>query len=83
MKSIVVHTRGCFRHTNTLYTTILHTPNQEPKPNTLGTTDAHNQKIEQQTIKWEDLNFAENWVVDQPQLPKVQSVMTSLDYKRI
>lgn len=75
--NIAVNTRGCSKHTNALYPAILHIPSQESKSSTLLITDAHNQKIEHQTIKWEDFKFPENWVVDLPQSPKVQSITTA------
>ena len=75
--NIFVHTGGCFRHTNTLYHVVLHTPRKESKSSTLVITDAHNQKIEHQTIKWEDLSFPKNWVVDLPNTPKIQSITTT------
>lgn len=65
-KNIAVHTRGYFRHTNTLYPAIFHTRNQESKSSTLVITDSHNKNIEHHTIIWEDPIFPENWFVDLP-----------------
>jgi len=41
-------------------------------------TDAKNQKIEHQTIRWEDLTFPEHWVVNNPK-PFLPKNITSVD----
>jgi hypothetical protein len=51
--NISIQTRGCFRHTNTLYPVVLNTPSQTSQSSTLVLTDPFNQKMEHQTIKWE------------------------------
>ena len=53
--NISTQTRGCFRHTNTMYPAVLHSPSQYSQASTLVLTDPLNQKIEHQTIKWDQL----------------------------
>jgi len=76
--NIAIQTRGCFRHTNTLYPTVLHAPSKESKSSVVVLTDTQNQKIEHQIIKWEDLSFPEHWVVDNPKPSTLQKI-TSAD----
>lgn len=72
--NIYIHTRGCFHHTNKLYLAILHSTRQDSKSSVAVIIDAQNQKIENHMIKWEELCFPENWVVDIPKTPKMQSI---------
>lgn len=64
--NITIHTKGCFRHTNTLWPAIHHTPCRDSKSSVFVLTNPKNQKIEHQTIHWEDLTFPEHWVVNNP-----------------
>jgi hypothetical protein len=70
--NIAIQTRGCFRHTNTLYPAVLNTPSQTSQSSTLVITDPLNQKMEHHTIRWENLSFPTNWVIDTPkaQIPR-------------
>lgn len=78
--NIAIQSRGCFRHTNTLWPTIRHTPSRDSKSSVVVLTDSKNQKIEHQTIRWEDLTFPEHWVVNNPK-PPVPKRITSADIK--
>jgi len=55
--NIALPFKGCFHHTNTLWPTICHTPSRDSKSSIVVLTDSKNQKIEHQTICWEDLTF--------------------------
>jgi hypothetical protein len=45
-KNISIQTRGCFRHTNTLYPAVMNAPSQTSKSSTLVITDPLNKKME-------------------------------------
>lgn len=76
--NIAIQTKGFFRHTNNLWPAIRHTPNRDSKSSIVVLTDAKNQKIEHQTIRWEDLTFPEHWVVNNPK-PLILKNITSTD----
>jgi hypothetical protein len=67
--NISIQTRGCFRHTNTLFPAVLHTPSKTSQSSTLVLTDPLNQKMEHQLIKWENLSFPADWVINTPKAP--------------
>ena len=68
--NISIRTRGCFRHTNTMYPVVPHSPSQDSQASTLVLTDPLNQKIEHQTIKWDQLSFPSHWLFYTPCIPK-------------
>ena len=70
--NIAIQTKACFRHTNTLWPAIRHTPSRDSKSSVVVKTDPKNQKIEHLLIKWEELQFPENWVVNhsRPLIPR-------------
>ena len=78
--NIAIQTRGCFRHTNTLYPAVMHAPSKDSKASFMVLTDSRNQKIEHQTIRWEDSTFLEHWVVSNPRPPSVKKI-TSADIR--
>jgi len=78
--NITIQTRCCFRDTNTLYLVAMHAPNKDSKASVVVLTDSRNQKIEHQTISWEDLTFPEHWVVSNPRPSSVKKI-TSADIK--
>jgi hypothetical protein len=45
-------------------------------------TDALNQKVEHSTIRWEDLSFPTDWVIDTPKIP-IQRAITSAQIKKL
>jgi hypothetical protein len=49
-----------------MYPAILHAPSKDSLTSTLVMTDALNQKVEHSTIRWEDLKFPTDWVIDTP-----------------
>jgi len=49
-------------------------PSQTSKSITLVITDPLNQKMEHQTIKWENLSFLASWVIDTPRAPIPHSI---------
>lgn len=55
--NIAIQTKACFRHTNTLWPAIRHTPSRDSKSSVVVKTDPKNQKIEHLLIKWENLQF--------------------------
>lgn len=77
--NISIQIRACFRHTNTLYLVVLHShsPSQYSQASTLVITDALNQKIEHQTIRWDQLAFPSHWVFDTPHVPKQRAITTA------
>jgi hypothetical protein len=75
--NISIHSRGCFRHTNTLYPAMMHTPSQHSQSSTLILTDPLNQKMEHQLIKWENLSFPSHWVIDIPRTPLQHSITSA------
>ena len=75
--NISIQTKGCFRHTNTLYLAVLHSPSQYSQASTLVLTDPLNQKIEHQTIKWDQLSFPSHWDFDTPRIPKQCALTTA------
>jgi hypothetical protein len=79
-QNIAILAKGCFRYTNTMYPAVLHAPSKDSLASTLVLTDALNQKVEHSTIKWEDLKFPEEWVVDLPRAP-IQRAITSAQIK--
>jgi hypothetical protein len=78
--NISIQTRGCFRHTNTLFPAVLHTPSKTSQSSTLVLTDPLNQKMEHQLIKWENLSFPTDWVIDTPRAP-IPRAITSAQIK--
>lgn len=78
--NIAIQTRGCFGHINTLYPAVIHAPNKESKVSVVVLTDSRNQKIEHQTIRWEDLTFPKHWVVSNPK-PLALKQITSVDIR--
>jgi len=78
--NIAIQIRGCFRHTNTMFPAVLHAPSKDSMASTLVITDALNQKVEHSTIKWEDLSFPTDWVIDTHKLP-VPRAITSAQIK--
>ena len=79
--NITVQARGCFRHTNTMFPAVLHAPSKESQSSTLVITDPLNQKMEHCTIKWENLSFLTDWVIDTPRAPIPRSI-TSAQIKK-
>jgi hypothetical protein len=75
--NISIQTRGCFRHTNTLFPAVLHTPSRTAQSSTLVLTDPLNQKMEHQTIRWENLSFPTDWVIDTPKAPIPRSITSA------
>lgn len=67
-RNIAILAKGCFRYTNTMYPAVLHAPSKDSMASTLVLTDALNQKVEHNTIRWEELTFPSDWVVDTPKL---------------
>jgi hypothetical protein len=72
--------KGCFRHTNTLFPAVLHTPSKESQSSTLVLTNPLNQKMEHCLIKWENLSFPTDWVIDTPRVP-IPRAITSAQIK--
>lgn len=70
--NIAIQTKACFRHTNTLWPAIRHTPSRDSKSSVIVKIDPKNQKVEHLLIKWEDLQFPEHWVVihTRPNVPR-------------
>lgn len=58
--NIAIQTKACFRHTNTLWPAIRHTPSRDSKSSVVVKTDPKDQKIEHLLIKWENLQFPEH-----------------------
>jgi hypothetical protein len=79
-QNIAILAKGCFRYTNTMYPAVLHAPSKDSMASTLVITDALNQKVEHSTIKWEDLSFPQDWVIDTPKIP-MQKAITSAQIK--
>ena len=77
MTNIFIHTRICFHHTNKIYLSLIHFPNHDSKSRVVVITDAQNKKIEHQMIKWEESSFHEDWIVDIPRTPRIQSITSS------
>jgi hypothetical protein len=75
--NISIQIRGCFRHTNTLFPAVLHTPSKTSQSSTLVLTDPLNQKMEHQLIKWENLSFPTDWVIDTPRAPISRSITSA------
>lgn len=75
--NIAIQARGCFRHTNTMFPAVLHTPNKDSQASTLVITDSLNQKVEHCTIKWEDLSFPTDWVIDTPKAPIPRAITSA------
>jgi len=75
--NISIQTRGCFRHTNTLFPPVLHTPRKTSQPSTLVLTDPLNHKMEHQTIRWENISFPTDWIIDMPKSPIPRSITSS------
>jgi hypothetical protein len=63
-----------------MFPAVLHAPSKDSMASTLVITDALNQKVEHSTIKWEDLSFPTDWVIDTPKLP-VPRAITSAQIK--
>ena len=59
-----------------MYPVVLHSPSQDSQASTLVLTDPLNQKIEHQTIKWDQLSFPSHWVFDTPCIPKQRAITT-------
>jgi hypothetical protein len=78
--NIAIQARGCFRHTNTMFPVVLHTPSKDSQASTLVITDSLNQKVEHSTIRWEDLSFPTDWVIDTPKMP-IPRAITSAQIK--
>lgn len=72
--NIAIQSRGCFRHTNTLWPSIRHTHSRDSKASVVVLTDSKNQKIEHQTIQWEYLTFPEHCVVSNPKPPALKRI---------
>ena len=53
-----------------MYPVVLHSPSQDSQASTLVLIDPLNQKIEHQTIKWDQLSFPSHLVFDTPYIPK-------------
>lgn len=79
-QNIAILAKGCFRYTNTMYPAILHAPSRDSMTSTLVMTDAINQKVEHNTIRWEALEFPIDWVIDTPKVP-LQRAITSAQIK--
>ena len=60
-----------------MYPVVLHSPSQDSQASTLVLTDPLNQKIEHQTIKWDQLSFPSHWVFDTPRIPKQHAITTA------
>jgi hypothetical protein len=58
----------------------LHTPSKESQSSTLVLTDPLNQKMEHCLIKWENLSFPTDWVIDTPRAP-IPRAITSAQIK--
>jgi hypothetical protein len=63
-----------------MFPDVLHTPSKDSQASTLVITDSLNQKVEHCTIKWEDLSFPTNWVIDTPKVP-IPRAITSAQIK--
>lgn len=79
-RNIAILAKGCFRYTNTMYPAVLHAPSKDSQASTLVLIDALNQKVEHNTIRWEDLSFPNDWVIDTPKIP-IQKAITSAQIK--
>lgn len=79
--NIAIQTRGCFKHTNTLYPPIMHAPSENSKASVVVLTDPRNQKIEHQTIRWEDLTFPKHWVVSNPKPSQSRKLLLQISEK--
>jgi hypothetical protein len=75
--NISIQTRGFFRHNNTYFLVVLHTPSKTSQSSTLVLTDPLNQKMEHQLIKWENLSFPTDWVIDTPKAPSPRAITSS------
>ena len=70
--------KDVFHHTNTLWPAIYHTSSRDSKSSVVVLADPKNQKIEHQTIRWEDLTFHEHLVINNPK-PLMPKKITSAD----
>lgn len=61
----------------TLFFVVLHTPSKESQSSTLVITDPLNQKMEHCVIKWENLSFPTDWVMDTPRAPIPRSITSA------
>ena len=53
-----------------MYLVVFHSPSQDSQASIVVLIDPLNQKIEHQTIKWDQLSFPSHWVFDTPRVPK-------------
>jgi hypothetical protein len=79
-KNLAILVKGCFQIYKYMYPAVMHAPSKDSKTSTLVMTDALNQKVEHSTIRWEDLSFPTEWVIDTPKLP-IQKAITSAQIK--